>query len=340
MFSLGPLNLSMPFMLAPLSGVSDLPFRLIAREFGCPLAFTEMINARALAMRNSQTLSLLQSSAPDSPLGVQLLGHEPDAFLQALDVLASHPHDVLDVNAACPVHKVVRKGEGAALMRTPETLERIVAVLVRRSLVPVTVKIRAGWDRLSVNAPEIARRVEAAGASALCIHGRTRDQAYRGSADASVIKAVKEAVSIPVFASGDLFSPQAALGVMEETGCDGAMIARGALGNPWIFRDLAGLSETSDSAASREPRVSPDLAEVQSVMEKHLNLSVWRHGPEVGVIAFRKCFIWYTKGLRNARAMRTRAVQASCLEEMKALIDELSLALPAEEPPHLSRASW
>jgi len=300
-------------MLAPLSGFSDLPFRLVAREFGCPLAFTEMINALALSLRNVRTLSLLQSSPLD-----------PDAFLRALDVLADCAYDVLDVNAACPVHKVTRKGEGAALLKSPETLSRIVSALVEHSLVPVTVKIRAGWDSRSINAPEIAKRIEAAGASAVCVHGRTRDQAYRGSADASVIGAVKKAVCIPVIASGDLFSSDAAAWVMEETGCDAAMIARGALGNPWIFRDLAAMGERAAESAAARRRAVPTVAEAQSVMEKHLALSVATHGPRVGVIGFRKCFIWYTRGLRNARLLRSRSGGASSVDEMKALIRELS----------------
>ena len=312
-------------MLAPLSGFSDLPFRLIAREFGCPLAFTEMVNAVALGLRNVRTLGLLRSSPLDRPLGVQLLGRDPDAFLRALDVLADCAYDVLDVNAACPVHKVTRKGEGAALLKSPETLSRIVSALVEHSPVPVTVKIRAGWDSRSINAPEIAKRVEAAGASAVCVHGRTRNQAYRGSADASVIGAVKKAVCIPVIASGDLFSSDAAAWVMEETGCDAAMIARGALGNPWIFRDLAAMGEkAAEGAAAQRRGAVPTVAEAQSVMEKHLVLSVAAHGPQIGVIAFRKCFIWYTRGLRNARLSRSRAGGANSVDEMKALIRELS----------------
>ena len=229
----------MPFMLAPMAGVSDLPFRLIAREFGCPLAFTEMINARALSLRNAKTIRLLRSLPLDKPLGVQLLGHEPDALREALDALADYPYDVVDLNAACPVHKVTRKGEGAALLREPETLSRLVAALVKHAPVPVTVKIRSGWDNDSINAPETAKRIEAAGARAVCVHGRTRNQGYRGRADMSVIRAVKKAVAIPVIASGDAFSREAAARIAEETGCDAVMIARGALGNPWIFRDLA-----------------------------------------------------------------------------------------------------
>ncbi len=316
----------MPFMLAPMAGVSDLPFRLIAREFGCPLAFTEMINARALGLKNDKTLRFLRSSPLDRPLGVQLLGREPEFLLHALDVLAGYPFDVIDLNAACPVHKVTRKGEGAALMREPETLFRLVSALVKHARVPVTVKIRSGWDLDSVNAPEAAKRIEAAGASAVCVHGRTRSQGYRGRADASVIKAVKEAVAIPVIASGDVFSQAAAARIAEETGCDALMVARGALGNPWIFDDLAraqGNGGADAAGCGPHDALAREIAEVKPVMEKHLALSVDHHGPVTGVINFRKCFVWYTRGVRDARTLRVRAVHASSLDEMRALIDEL-----------------
>ena len=325
----------MPFMLAPMAGVSDLPFRLIAREFGCPLAFTEMINGRALGLRNGKTLRLLRSSPLDRPLGVQLLGREPDALLQALEALADYPYDVVDLNAACPVHKVTRKGEGAALLREPETLFRLVSALVKHAPVPVTVKIRSGWDDDSINAPETAKRIEAAGARALCVHGRTRNQGYRGRADTSVIRAVKKAVGIPVIASGDAFSQEAAARIAEETECDAVMIARGALGNPWIFRDLAIAHGKGGRDAGSHPLVGvPTLAAVKSIMEKHLALSVDYHGPLTGVINFRKCFVWYTRGLRDARLLRARAVHVTGLDEMKALIDELHMPLsPGLSPP-------
>ena len=242
-----------------------------------------------------------------------MLGREPDALLQALEALAGYPYDVVDLNAACPVHKVTRKGEGAALLREPETLFRLVSALVKHAPVPVTVKIRSGWDDDSINAPETAKRIEAAGAGAVCVHGRTRNQGYRGRADTSVIRAVKEAVDIPVIASGDVFSREAAARIMEETGCDAVMIARGALGNPWIFRDLAtthgkgGRDEATTArphhpqaiiADTGRPRTGRNgvpcigafgcstLAEVKSIMEEHLALSVDHHGPLQGSSIF------------------------------------------------------
>jgi tRNA-dihydrouridine synthase B len=319
-----------------MAGVTDLPFRLIAREFGCRLAFTEMVNARALAFENRQTLDLLRSAPQDSPLGVQLLGRDPEFLIRAVETLAGYPYDVIDLNAACPVHKVTKKGEGAALMREPATLSRLVRALVSCSPVPVTVKIRSGWDQASVNAPEIARAIADAGADAVCVHGRTRKQGYGGRADMGVIRAVKEAVGIPVIASGDVFSVDAALQTLEATGCDAVMVARGALGNPWIFRDLAAACEDGRApsevfeAAGRDGEEAPvgrpharSKEEVKAVMARHLRLSVAHHGAAKGVIDFRKSFIWYSRGLPNARALRPKAVRVTGVEEMLALIGEL-----------------
>ena len=331
-FSVGSLQLSAPLVLAPMAGVTDLPFRLIARRFGCRLAYTEMISARALVFQNWRTLGLLRSGPEDRPLGIQLLGRDPESLVKAVEALADYPYDVLDLNAACPVHKVTRKGEGAALLREPRTLSMLVRALVSRARVPVTVKIRSGWDAASVNALEIAKSVEDAGAAAVCVHGRTRSQGYGGRADPSVAMSVKEALRIPVIVSGDILSGEAALKTLEETGCDAVMIARGALGNPWIFRDLTaiygnGPAGTASAHDGREGQAvlaaARTLEEVKETMGNHLALSVAHHGPEKAVVGFRKCFIWYTRGLRNARSLRPKAVRVSDIDEMKALIDGL-----------------
>lgn len=322
MFSIRNLHLPVPAMLAPMAGVSDLPFRLMARKFGCPLAFTEMINARALCMASGKTLKLLESSLADRPLGVQLLGREPEHLREALHALEPFPYDVVDLNAACPVRKVTRKGEGAALLKEPRLLSKLVATLVAHAKVPVTVKIRSGWDHWSINACEIAARIADAGADAVCVHGRTRSQGYGGRADPDVIRSVKEVVSIPVIASGDLFSVEAVENVRRETGCDAVMVARGALGNPWIFREIAA-AYGQGAYPSR-----PSMEELTQVMGEHLRMSVERYGETLGVIDFRKFFIWYTKGLKNARLLRPKAVLVSTPDEMKGLIDELRLAAP------------
>jgi tRNA-dihydrouridine synthase B len=316
-----------------MAGISDLPFRLIAREFGCPLAFTEMVNARALGLTNRKTLKLLESSPPDKPLGIQLLAREPDHLLEALDALSGYSYDLIDLNAACPVRKVTRKGEGAALLKEPEILSRLVKTLVDNSSVPVTVKIRAGWDHQSINATAVAKRIADAGAHAICVHGRTKNQGYGGKADLAVIRAVKEAVAIPVIGSGDIFSAQAAIRAMEETGCDGVMVARGGLGNPWIFQEAAALYRKEAIPARPEPD------ELRSVMIKHLTMSVECHGEKIGVIDFRKFFAWYTKGLRNARLLRPTAVLASTMGQMRDIIEELQTPLSPGSPLRVSPES-
>ena len=205
--------------------------------------------------------------------------------------------------------------------------------LVDHSPVPVTVKIRAGWDHQSINATEVAKRIADAGAHAVCVHGRTKNQGYGGKADLTVIRAVKEAVAIPVIGSGDIFSAQAAIRTMEETGCDGVMVARGGLGNPWIFQEAAALYRNEAMPAR------PELDELRSVMNKHLAMSVEYHGEKIGVIDFRKFFAWYTKGLRNARLLRPRAVLVNTMDEMRTLIDELQTPLSPGSPLPVSPGS-
>jgi tRNA-dihydrouridine synthase B len=346
MFSIGNLHLSLPAILAPMAGISDLPYRTIARRFGCPLAFTEMINVRALSLRNRKTMKLLETSAVDTPLGVQLLGREPDHFREALDILSGYSLSVIDVNAACPVRKVVRKGEGAALLKEPERLYKIVKAIVEKSSLPVTVKIRSGWDHRSANAVEIAKGVADSGALSVCIHGRTRSQGYTGRADIAITGEVKEALSIPVVASGDIFSATKAVDVMKQTGCDAVMVARGGLGNPWIFRDLTRLFQEnsvnriaqlctfperrmveSSSAMIEETcadnHTAKDLYEIVTIMKDHLSMSVEFHGEKLGVINFRKFFAWYTKGLKNTRLLRPQALKANTINEMASFIDKI-----------------
>jgi tRNA-dihydrouridine synthase B len=319
MFSLGDLHLSIPFVLAPMSGVSDLPFRLITREFGCPLAFAEMISARALYEKNQKTLKLLETSSTDRPLGIQLLTRDPYFLAHAIELLEAYDYDILDLNAACPVRKVTRKGEGAALLKEPAKLSELVETLVKHARVPVTVKIRSGWDDTSVNAREIAARIEDAGADAVCIHGRTRQQGYGGKADLKVIGEVKATVKIPVLASGDIFSGDAAIRMIRETGCDAVMVARGALGNPWIFNRLE--SAFQEGTDGKNPGPLP--GELKAVMKKHVSMSVECHGEKLGIVNFRKFFISYIKGLRRARALRYAGGTITSLEEMMKLIDAI-----------------
>jgi len=316
MLKIGKLNLQSAITLAPMAGVSDLPFRLLNRDFGCELAFTEMLNVRSLGFGSRKTRSMLASNAQDRPLGVQILGCEEEFIRRGLAILSEYKFDILDFNAACPVKKVVRRGEGAGLLREPQKLAKILKIVVKEANVPVTVKIRSGWGRDSVNAVEVAERCEGSGVSAIFIHGRTREQGYSGCVDYGIIRKVKEAVEVPVIGSGDMFSAALAKKMLDETGCDGASIARGALGNPWIFREI------QEFLRNGKLRSSPGIEEIAQIMLKHLSMCVDFYGERNGVVIFRKFFTWYTKGKRCVRPLRERSSRAKTQRNMEDIIQE------------------
>lgn len=291
-----------------MSGISDLPLRMLCRRFGCELAFVEMLNCRSLSHKSKRTKSMLATDKEDKPLGVQILGCEPKFILKALDVLKKYAFDILDFNAACPAKKVVRRGEGASLLREPKKLQELLKLVVKNTALPVTVKIRTGWDDTRVNAPEVALRAQDAGIAALFIHGRTCAQGYGGKVDYSVIRRVKEALQIPVIASGNAFSAELIKQISGQTGCDAVAIARGALGNPWIF--------------SGE---KPSLNELVKIMLEHLQASVDFYGERVGVVKFRKFFSCYTKGMRRVRPLRERFSRARAQIDAAAIIESLKL---------------
>jgi len=320
MFNIGTLQIPSSCILAPLAGVSDLPFRLINREFGCAFAFTEMVSARALTYENKNTLhKMLATETADRPLGIQLLGNDREVLRAALDKLGDYDFGVIDFNAACPVTKVTVKGEGASLLREPVKLRELLRVVVNNAAVPVTVKIRAGWDGASVNARDVALHAQDAGIHGLCVHGRTREQGYQGRVDYRVIYEVKKALTIPVIASGDALSPQLIKKLFDETGCDGVAIARGALGKPWIFRDTHQFLQTG-SIPQR-----PDMQEIADTMIAHLKRCVAFHGERTGTPIFRKFFNWYTRGLHEIRELRCKAYQAGTEQEMIAVINNVRL---------------
>jgi nifR3 family TIM-barrel protein len=300
-----------------MAGVSDLSFRLITRAFGAPLAFTEMIDVRALHHKNKRTRHMLSSTPDDRPLGIQLLGNDEKNILKALDALEGYEFDLLDFNAACPTPKITRKGKGAALLKEPRKLRELLKVLVDHSKVPVTVKIRAGWDTDSVNAREIALYAEDAGISALFIHGRTKTQGYSGTVDYQVVKEVKEALKIPIIASGDNISVPLIKKMFDETGCDGVAIARGSLGNPWIFREIIRFFQDGTLCER------PDIHECIAIMKNHLNLSVEHYGERKGVSSFHKFFIWYTRGLAGMKLLRDKAFRTDRADELFDVIEEL-----------------
>ena len=300
--------------LAPLAGISSLPFRSLNREFGCKFAFSEMISARSLSYSSKRTLRMMLSNPSDRPLGVQLLGEKSEYIMKALERLTDYDYDVLDFNAACPQKKVTSHGKGAALLREPKKLKSLVSLMVKESSRPVTVKMRLGWDS-EKNAVDIAKCIEDAGADAVCVHGRTRIQGYKGSVNYSAIEKVKESVNIPVIASGDILSPLLAKKMFDETKCDAVIVARGSLGNPWIFKAIDGFLT---DGIMPEP---PGLSEITRVMKYHLKLCVDFYGEKPGVARFKKFFIWYTRGFPNVKHLRNKVTGVWSAREISALID-------------------
>jgi len=317
MFRIGDLTVPSPVILAPMAGITDLPFRRIARSFGCAFAFVEMISARALVYQSKKTEKMLSTVPEDRPLGVQLLGNDPQVLMKAIEKLHEYRFDLLDFNAACPASKVTGKGKGAGLLKEPARLRDLLKVIVAEAHVPVTVKIRAGWDETTVNAREVALYAQDAGIQGLFIHGRTRAQRYSGRVDYGVIRSVKEAVAIPVIASGDAFSPLLVKKMFDETGCDGVAIARGALGNPWLFRSIPEFLRSGLSLPA------PDRSEVADTMTRHLDSCISVYGEKVGTILFRKFFAWYTRGITGMKPLRDKAFRAETREQMVASVDEI-----------------
>lgn len=316
MLKIGSLKLHSNLILAPMAGVSDLPFRMLNRKFGCELAFVEMINCRSISHKNKRTRQMLLSSRKDRPLGVQLLGCEEKFISKAIDVLREYKFDLLDFNAACPAKKVVRRGEGAGLLKQPKRMFELLKIIVKESDLPVTVKIRSGWSKEEINAVEAARAAQDAGVSAVFIHGRTKEQGYSGLVDYRAIQEVKKALKIPVIASGDIFSPLLARKMFDETGCDGLIIARGALGNPWIFKEIAEFLKTGTIIKR------PDLKEIAGTMTEHLKMSIDFYEEKNGVVIFRKFFNWYTKGFRKVRPYRERSSRVKTKDEMLGIIEK------------------
>jgi tRNA-dihydrouridine synthase B len=280
-----------------MAGATDLPFRTIVREFGCGLAFTEMVSANGLLRRTEKTCRYLDSSTADRPLGVQLFGSDPETLAEAAKIAAERGADLLDMNMGCPVKKVIKTGSGAALMREPGRAAAILRAMRDASDLPLTVKIRAGWRSRAVNALEIGRIAEECGANALILHPRTADQGFSGKSDWGLIAVLKEQLRIPVIGSGDIRCPGDAARMFRETGCDGVMVGRGALGNPWIFRSI--LSHLS--GGDFQP---PSLLERQGVIRRHLELATDYYGEKVGTRDFRKHLLWYTKGLQGGAQFR------------------------------------
>ncbi len=316
MLKIGNLKLDSPLILAAMAGISDLPYRMINRSMGFGFAFTEMLSATAISYRSKGTMAKLTRVEEDKPLGIQIVGANADIIKEALEVLSDYPYDTIDLNAACPVKKVAGTGKGAGLLKDPKKMQGLLKVIIENTDLPVTVKIRSGWDDTSINAVDVALHAQDAGVSAVIIHGRTRSQGYKGTVDYNIIREVKEALDIPLIASGDALRPELIKRLFDETGCDGITIARGALGNPWIF------PQTIEYLKNGTEPSPPDIPERIRVMTEHLASMVECNGKKLGVIQFRKFYGWYTKGL-PAKALKVKAFQASTHDEMQQMIDGL-----------------
>ena len=317
--NIGNVSLDNRVFLSPMAGVTDLPFRLICKQKGCGMLYTEMINAKALCYNDENTKKMTKIEDEEHPIAIQIFGSEPEYMGRAAEILNSHPNEILDINMGCPAPKVIKNGDGSALMKNPKLAEEVMRAVVENSTKPVTLKIRKGWDDNSVNAVEIAKIAEQAGISAVAIHGRTRDQYYSGKADWDIIKEIKESISIPVIGNGDVFEIEDAINMLEKTNCDAIMIGRGAQGNPWIFNRINHYMQTGEILAK------PTAEEKISTAIEHMKLAVAEHGEYVAVREMRKHIGWYIKGLKNSARYRDEINKLTDCESVIMKLKELSL---------------
>lgn len=315
---IGNVELSSPVVMAPMAGVTDLPYRTILREMGVGLTTTEMISAKAILYHNKNTEELMRTGDGEHPVAVQLFGSEPDIMAEIAAKIENR-FDLIDVNMGCPVAKIVNNHEGSDLMNHPDLAYDILHAMVQRCHKPITVKFRKGFQKNDDTAVEFARMAEQAGVSALTIHGRTRAQLYSGKADWDVIRRVKEAVRIPVFGNGDIFTPEDVKRMIEETGCDGAAIARGAQGNPWLIQRTVHYLETGELLPE------PTVEDVIRMIHHHVELMLLYKGEFTTIREMRKHIAWYTEGYPDSAKLRGRINTANSIEELYALVDALKM---------------
>ena len=315
--------------LAPMAGITDFAFRTIAKRFGADVCVSEMISAKAVHFKDEKTAILAKITENEMPIGIQIFGHESDIMAECAEKMSNNTYDFvksqtlpafIDINMGCPVKKIVNNGEGSALMKNPRLCGEIVSECVKKSSLPVTVKIRAGWDKNNINAVEIAKIVEASGASAITVHGRTREQMYEPYADLEIIKKVKEAVKIPVIGNGDIVCGKSAKQMLDYTGVDSIMVGRGALGNPFIFEEIKAYLQGKSYTA-------PSILEKISIAREHVLLMVQDKGEAVAICEARKHLAWYIKGLRGCTEVKVAINKASTLKELDEILTEYQRTL-------------
>ncbi len=317
-FCIGNIRIDNPLVLAPMAGVTDLSFRKLCKEQGAGLVCMEMVSAKAVSFHNKNTAELMKIDPAEHPVSLQIFGSEPELMGEVASQIEGHPFDILDINMGCPVPKVVNNGEGSALLKNPDRISGIVRSVASAIQKPVTVKMRIGFEPCVVDAVDIARRIEDAGAAAIAVHGRTRQQYYAGKADWDVIRRIKEAVSIPVIGNGDVDSPERAKAMQEQTGCDGIMVGRGCRGNPWLFREILFFLETGIIP----PR--PTGSEIREMILRHARMVIEEKGEYTGIREMRKHVAWYTAGMPHSASIRREVNCIAGYKELEALLNGLS----------------
>ena len=317
---IGNVKLENDLILGPMAGVTDLPFRLLCKEQGAGLLCMEMVSAKGIMYNNKNTKFLLTIDEPERPVSLQLFGSDADIISEQAKRIEELPFDILDINMGCPVPKIVNNGDGSALMKNPLLAGEIIEKTARAIQKPVTVKIRKGFDEEHINAVEMAHIAQESGAAAIAVHGRTREQYYSGKADWEIIRKVKEAVKIPVIGNGDVWTPQDAIDMRKQTGCDGVMIGRGAQGNPWIFKQILHYEQTGELLEKPSPQ------EVTEMILRHAKMQMEFKGEYIGMREIRKHAAWYTAGYKNSAKLRGKINETETYEELKELLSHLGNA--------------